>query len=187
MTDREVISMQRIFFVLIILVFISSINAQTLYKWTDEKGVVNYSDDYNKIPPAYRNQIKEQKWGDEKKTETPPPASIQAPSQKTEEGTTGSYGQDEAYWRGKVRPWKERLEEASANYARVQRQFSEKSEELSRRKYGSPSQYKFNIIELDRLREEMAKYQSEINEANETLNKISKEAEEAKANPDWLK
>jgi len=45
--------------------------------------------------------------------------------------------------------------------------FMEKSEELSRRKYGSRTQYKFNVIELDRLREEMAMYQSEISEVNE--------------------
>ena len=61
--------------------------------------------------------------------------------------------------------------------------------ELSTRRFGSWSrtQYKMNIIELDRLKEEMMKYADQIAEAKEALEKISKEAGEAKANPDWLK
>jgi hypothetical protein len=31
------------------------------------------------------------------------------------------------------------------------------------------------------------KYETQIAEANEMLRKLSKEAEESKANPDWLK
>jgi hypothetical protein len=33
----------------------------------------------------------------------------------------------------------------------------------------------------------MARYQAEIAEAAEMLNRISREAEEAKADPDWVK
>lgn len=179
--------MRRMLYILIFLVFISPVNAATIYKWTDEKGVVNYSDEYSKVPPAYRDRVEVEKWEDIKKPETLSPAPPQAPLQKSEEVEKDIYGQDETYWKGRVRPWKERLQGASANYAKAQSKFMEKSEELSRRKYGSRTQYKFNVIELDRLREEMAKYQSEISEANEMLNRISKEAEEAKANLDWLK
>jgi hypothetical protein len=179
--------MRRILYTLVFLVLLSPAYAENIYKWTDEKGVVHYSDDLNKVPPAYRNRVDVEKWGDTPKPEASPPAPLQAPSQKSEEVKTDIYGQDEAYWKGRVRPWRERLEEANANYAKAQSKFTEKSEELSRRKYGSPTQYKFNIIELDRLKEEMSKYQAEIAEATEMLNRISKEAEEAKANPDWLK
>jgi hypothetical protein len=63
----------------------------------------------------------------------------------------------------------------------------EKAEELSARRFGSRTQYKTNIIELDRLKEEMFKYGGQIAEANEALEKILKEAQEAKANPDWLR
>jgi len=37
------------------------------------------------------------------------------------------------------------------------------------------------------LYEEMAKYQAQMDEAKEKLNKVAKEAEEAKAGPDWVK
>ena len=65
----------------------------------------------------------------------------------------------------------------------------EKAMEFSRKRFGSWSktQYKLNIIELDRLKEEMVKHADQIAEAKEALEKISKEAREAKANPDWLK
>jgi len=39
---------------------------------------------------------------------------------------------------------------------------------------------------LDRLKEEMIKYADQIAEANEALEKISKEAREAKSDPEWL-
>lgn len=87
----------------------------------------------------------------------------------------------------RVCPWKEHPEEANANYTKVQSKYTERSEELLQRKYGSPTQYKSTIIELDRLKEEMARYQAEIAEATDMLSRISKEAEEAKADPDWVK
>jgi hypothetical protein len=57
---------------------------------------------------------------------------------------------------------------------------------LSRRRFGSPTQYKMNIIELDKVREEKEKYQAKISEANAMLENLSKEAQESKADPAWL-
>jgi hypothetical protein len=183
----EVTKMRRILYILILLVFVSPLYAVTIYKWTDEKGAKHYSDEYDKVPPAYRDRVEIEKWDDTQKPGISSSPSLETPVQKSDEVKTDIYGQDATYWRGRVRPWKERLEEANANYARVQSKYTEKSEELLRRKYGSPTQYKSTIIELDRLKEEMARYQAEIAEATDMLTKISKEAEEAKADPDWVK
>ena len=62
----------------------------------------------------------------------------------------------------------------------------EKSEELSEKRFGSPTQYKMNIIELDGLKEKMRDYEAQMNEAKEQLQKLSKEAQESKADPSWL-
>ena len=59
--------------------------------------------------------------------------------------------------------------------------------ELSRMRFASRGQHRIKIIELDKAKEEMVKYGDQIAEANEALEKISKEAQEAKANLDWLK
>jgi hypothetical protein len=175
--------MRKIVIFLILLIFISPAYAHTFYKWVDEKGIVNYTDDYNNIPSAYRNRV-EIEWVHEEGSS--PPVQKMTP-QKREQTKADIYGQDEAYWRGKVRPWKEFLKAAETNYERVHSKFMEKAEELSARRFGSRTQYKMNIIELDALKEEMIKYADQIGEAKEALEKISKEAREAKANPDWLK
>ena len=41
-----------IFVILAVFFLSSSLLAHTFYKWVDEKGVVNYADDYNNIPHA---------------------------------------------------------------------------------------------------------------------------------------
>ena len=79
------------------------------------------------------------------------------------------------------------MSEAQANYDNAQRKYMAKSEELSRMKFGSPTQYKMNIIQLSGLGDERRKYEAEMAEANEMLKKIFKEAEEARADLAWLR
>lgn len=179
------INTRKILIFLILLVFTLSAHAHTFYKWVDEKGTVNYTDDYNSIPPSYRGQV-EIEWVHEESSA--PPMQKITPQQR-EGARRDIYGQGEAYWRGRVRPWKEFLKTAEANYQIAHDKFMGKAMEFSRKRFGSWSktQYKFNIIELDRLKEEMIKYADQIAEAKEAMEKISKEAIEAKANPDWLK
>ena len=167
----------------VILLMTSTLQADTFYKWVDEKGVVNYADDYNNIPPAYRGRV-EIEWVHE---EGPAPPIQKMAPQRQGETRRDIYGQDEAYWKARVRPWKEFLKTAEANYEKTHQKFMEKAMELSARRFGSRTQYKMNIIELDALKDEMVKYADQIGEAKEALEKISKEAREAKANPDWLK
>jgi len=172
--------------VLILLTFTIPAYAATIYKWVDKDGVVNFTDDYDRVPPLYRNQVKEE----EEREDVQKPGSLapspQTPSSKGEEAETDTYGRDETWWREKVRPWKEQLKDATEKYETAQKRYTEKSDELSRRRFGSPTQYKMNIIELDKTRVEKEKYQAQISEANEQLDKLSKEAREAKADPSWL-
>jgi len=189
MTDSETKRMRKLLCFLIFMVFISPVNAQTIYKWTDEKGVVNYTDEYSKVPPKYRDQVEAEKWKDTQKPRVPSLAPPQAPPQESGEATMDIYGRDEAWWRDRVRLWKEKLKEATENYEKAQANFTKKSEELSQTNFAgrSRSQTKWDVMDLNRLNEEKKKYEAQVAEANEMLNQISKEAEEAKANPDWLK
>ena len=52
--------MKKLVFVLFLFVFASPASA-TIYKWVDERGVVNFADDPDKVPPVYRNSIEEVK------------------------------------------------------------------------------------------------------------------------------
>jgi hypothetical protein len=176
--------MLKFIILLILLTFTTPAYAATIYKWVDKDGVVNYTDDYNKVPTLYHDRVEVLEFFTERESPVQTPQTT--PGNKGEI-RTDIYGRDETYWKEKVRLWKEQLKEAEAFYERAHRRFMEKAEELSIRRFGSPTQYKTNIIQLDRLKEEMIKYGEQIAEAKEMLEKLSKEANEAKANPDWLK
>jgi hypothetical protein len=50
--------MKEFLFILLIFIFASSASA-AVYKWVDERGVVNFADDYSKVPPDYLNKVEE--------------------------------------------------------------------------------------------------------------------------------
>jgi hypothetical protein len=179
--------MKLIFLIFLVFFIASPLQAAKIYKWVDKEGVVNFTDDLGKVPPSYRDRVEVEERKDVQEGPTPPPPQAVTRESGEEETKTDIYGRDEAWWRDKVRPWKGQLKEATANYQSAQKEYMEKSEELSRRRFGSPTQYKMNIIELDRINEERKKYEAQIAEANEMLKKLSKEAEESKADPAWLK
>jgi len=185
-TNREVLEMRNFFILLILLTFSLPAYSATIYKWIDKEGGVNFTDDLSKVPPSYRNQVEKEERKDVKEEVTPRLPQATTRENKPEEIKTDIYGRDETWWREKVRPWKEQLKEATEKYEAVERRYTEKSDELSRRRFGSPTQYKMNIIELDKVREEKEKYQAQISEANGMLEKLSKEAKETKADPAWL-
>ena len=181
--------MKKIIILLILLTFVIPVYAATIYKWVDKEGVVNYTDDYGKIPSEYRDRIEVETRKDVQEERAPLSTQEVTPSGKEEEVRTNIYGRDETWWRDKVRPWKEQLKEATENYEKAQKNFTKKAEELSQTNfYGrSRSQTKWDVMELNRLNEEKKKYEAQITEANEMLNKLSREAKETKADPDWLK
>ena len=92
----------------------------------------------------------------------------------------------EDYWRVKVQPWKNQLKEATENCERVNRKIDDKISEQGG-KMLSPTQFDMKRAEIAQLKDERSKCEAQIREANEMLNKIAKEAEEAKADPEWLK
>ena len=71
--------MKKLPFILFIFIFIFVNSASaTVYKWVDKNGAVNFSDDYSKVPPDYRNKVEELNTAGTGSS-TPP----QAPSGKT--------------------------------------------------------------------------------------------------------
>ncbi len=52
--------MKKIPFILFVFIFIfASSAAAKVYKWVDKNGVVNFADDYNRVPLDYRNKVEE--------------------------------------------------------------------------------------------------------------------------------
>jgi len=92
----------------------------------------------------------------------------------------------EDYWRDRVRPWKEQLKQAQEDYNDTNIKIDDAIEVFKGRFY-SHTQYNLKRVEVERLTEERGTYEAKMKEANEMLAKIAKEAEEAKADPAWLK
>ena len=80
--------MKKLIFILFILIFTSSASA-AIYRWVDEKGVVNFADDASKIPSAYRDKVEEvniAKMGGLIPSQTPP-GNVAVNAQPKETGT----------------------------------------------------------------------------------------------------
>lgn len=171
---------------LILLFFFSPSYGATIYQWVDNNGTYNFTDDYQKIPSAYRNQVHLKKMEDVPEMGSPALPSTPKAAPRKEEVKKDILGLGEEWWREKVRPWEGQLGEASENYRAANQEFLNESDKLILRKYGSHQQFKSTILGMDRIREERAKYEAKVIEAEVMLQKISREAEESKADPDWL-
>ncbi len=182
---REVVKMRKVLILLILFTFTVPAYAATIYKWVDEKGVVNFTDNYNNVPSSYRDRVEVKEYLTEG---VAPPYTLGVPPQKTAESKVDIYGRDETWWREEVRPWKEQLKEATENYENVHKQYMEQSQGLSPYNFGKMSltQYQMLSARLQILNAEMEKYQGQIAKANEMLSKLSQEAKETKTDPTWL-
>ncbi len=179
--------MKRTLILAVLTIFlVSPLGAATIYKWVDEKGVTNFSDDPEKIPPAYRDRALRQQMEEPQEASSPSPA--QQPAQQVEERATDIRGRGEVWWRERARPLKEKLKEATENYEKANSEYTKKADQIGKTNfYGrSRSQTKWDAMELNRLNEEKKKCEALVAEANEKLKELRGEAEEAKANPEWL-
>jgi tetratricopeptide (TPR) repeat protein len=106
-----------------------------------------------------------------------------------EEMSTDIYGRDGAWWRSKVFDQREQLKKAVEDYKKAYEDYSENVEKLGPSRFGrlSLTQYQMFSCRLEILSNDMTRLQVRMTEANELLKRLLKEAEESKANPEWLK
>ena len=169
---------------LLSLTFVSFLYGATIYRWVDKDGGVHFTEDYNAIPDQYRSRVETKEEANSPRVETPTP-SFTSP-QKGKEPERDVHGTGENYWRAKVRPWKDQLKQGKAECEDVDRRMGgiaadESGKSLSR------TQLSMGRAQIRVLMDEKSKCEARIDEANEMLEKIQKEANEANANPEWLK
>ena len=169
--------MKKTLYGLLFLAFITLVYGANIYQWVDKDGGIHFTDDENLIPPQYRDSAKREKMDI--------PASHSTSPQKNREEKKDLYGVGEDYWRARVQPWKKQLREATENLRSVSRRMGEREEERSHR-YLNRTQWHMLTAERRQLSEERLRYEAQIKEAKEMIEKISKEAMEAKADPRWL-
>jgi len=144
-----------------------------VYKWIDAKGTIHFTDDETHIPSSYTERLRVEIRKDIREEGPPLEPQKIIPKSEEEQANAELYKQEEE-WSESVLPWMQKLEEATAYFESAQRTFLERAEELSRRRYGSPTMYKFDIIRLNLLNQERMKYKAQMEEADEMVRKLSK-------------
>lgn len=154
--------MKKLIILLILLMLAVPAYSKTVYKWVDEKGVINFTNDYKKIPPAVRNQAETKEYFDEK----PPPILPQKMTVNVgEEVKTDNDGRD--YWR-------KQLDEATANYEKVRKELLQEGERLVLYRFGSKTQYEMFTEELPSITARFEAYKKQMLEARNMLDEFTK-------------
>ena len=157
-----------------------------VYKWIDEKGTIRFTDDQSNIPSSYWEQRKVEIREDiqEEKTSSEPQKTILG--SKEARAKADLYRQEEQWWERKAHPWERQLEEASEDYELTDKEFMRESGNLIVRKFGSHQQFKFNIIGMEGIKEKRSRLEAQIVEAEGMLEKISRAADQSRADIDRL-
>ncbi len=171
----------------ILAVLPSAPYAETFYHWVDEKGVYNFTNDYEKVPLEYRGRTKRivaETPLEERNISKPLTDGDLTPK---EDNTGGSLDSEKNALRESQAQWEDQTRQASEDYEAATGRFVDESDKLIQRRYGSHQQYKSAISEMETLREERATYATRLAKAKEILNFISKEAGESSRDPQWTK
>jgi len=102
---------------------------------------------------------------------------------------TDIYGRDGSWWRSKVFGQREQLKKTVENYEKAYADYNKYVETLGPSRFGrmSLTQYQMFSYRLNIAREELNRYQERMTEVREGLKRLLKEAEESKADPEWLR
>jgi len=158
--------MKQYFMLLILLAFTVPANGATVYKWVDEKGVVNFTDEYKRVSPAFRNRVETEEYIEE---EAPSALSQSTTPKIDEEVRTDIYGRDF---------WEKQLDEATSNYEKVREELLKEGERLVWHRYGGKTQYQMFTAELPGISERLEAYREQMIEAKAMLDKFTKETQE---------
>jgi hypothetical protein len=167
---------------IVLIVLYSSLAAGEIYRWTDERGSVHYTDDFTKIPDRYQSSIQKLE-GVESGEPTKKESEV---SSKPKEAPKDRLGRGEEYWKGRVNELKNKmktLEERSES-------LRSKHNELTIKYNDSKSSAERGILRTERgqIKSEIDQVKAEIEETRILLErKIPEEAETYNAKPDWIK
>jgi hypothetical protein len=184
-----------LFFLFGLLLASSVVSAEEIYRWTDEKGVVHFTDDPSLIPEKYQEQIETEKIP----KESPPPASqVQPqagptgpPSAKAASPSSGRkdvLGRGEDWWKAQAKMWKEKLQNAQKNYEMANAAVQAKQKEIDDAKFKPNSYIRKLEAEKKVLGDKASESAKQVDEAKNMLETgLARQAEEYLADPGWVK
>jgi peptidoglycan hydrolase CwlO-like protein len=181
-----------------LLFFSAPTFGQEVYKWVDEKGIVHFTDDLGQVPEKYRGQIQKEAPPMESTPSQPAsPPPIESPKSMEPGKEIGPapgpkqkdiLGRGEDWWRAKVNEWNEKLNTSQRNYEAAYSEWKSKENELETAKFKPESLKRKLKAEMKVLEEKVKDCEKRVGEAKNMLEKVlPKEAEDYRANPEWLK
>jgi len=184
-----------LFLLIGLLLVVSVVSAQEIYRWTDEKGVAHFTDDPSLIPEKYRDQTKMEKI----RTDSPPPASQAKPqtvptgppsvnAAGPSSGRKDVLGRGEDWWKAQAKMWKEKLQNAQKNYETANAAVQAKQKEIDDSKFKPDSYVRKLEAEKKVLQDKANESAKQVDEAKNMLETgLARQAEEYLADPAWLK
>jgi len=180
-----------LFIIFGLMIFSQLTYSQEVYQWVDEKGTVHFADDLSLVPERYREQVQKK---------SPPEKPTPLPSSGVSGGVEGKeksksaperkdlVGRGEGWWRAKVKEWNEKFVSAQKNVEATHANWKAKEKELEESKF-KPDSFKRKLkAEAKVLEEKLKEWEQKSEEAKNMLEKVlPKQAEDYRADPDWLK
>jgi len=169
---------------LLLFIFSTDLSFAEIYKWTDEKGIVHYTDDILQIPEKHRPTTEEMglpegkgERGIEEGDST---------LKKREDVYKDRLGRGEEYWRGKVEESRQKLRVVQEKAEGLRIKYNELTEKYNDSR-SSAERGTFRR-ERDQIKSEIDQNRIEMEDVKNMLEKkIPEEAELYKAKPEWIK
>ena len=160
--------MKNLIILLILLALGVPAYGNAIYKWVDKDGVVNLTDDQNKIPFSYRDRVEIK----HDLTEGLAPAYSDPSAQKKGETQADPYGR--AYW-------ERRLDEATLNYEKARKELLQEGERLVWHRFGGKTQYQMFTEALPSMSERLEDFKDQMIEAKDMLETFTESSGGAEA------
>ena len=178
--------------ILIGLIFYCAVSwGQEIYQWVDGKGTLHFTDDLSLVPERYRNQVQKKKPPKEPSPSLSPQVDQSDETERKFEPPPERkdlIGRGEDWWKAKAKEWSEKLLNAQKNYETAYANYKKKEKELEESKFKPKSLQRKLKSEMKALEEKVNDWKKQREEAKNMLEKVlPKEAEESKADLDWIK
>lgn len=152
-----------------------------VYQWEDEQGVLNLTDDLEKVPEKYRDRATEvilpKDEGRPEKNAPSPPGGPEETIKDPEQADLR--GRSREWWQGRAREWREKKSRAAQELALARERLNTipMSLPLPAREW-----------EKRKILREMGAYEGQLREAERMLNEaLPEEARKAGAPPGWVR
>lgn len=169
--------MQKAILVFVILIITAGFAAADMYKWVDENGTVNFTEDYAKIPKKYRKKVKIKREAAENPTDAATTTGEETKSAKSSNGSGETVAdaknvKKKSLYGGKSEEeWKADFKRLNDNIDSVQAQIDERKTRLSNPDTLSRARYRGIEMEIKDLEEKLTQLQGKLTALDESAAK----------------